>query len=90
MPCTNLKSLEGSTSAVLKVYERLCSAAYISDCRAQLMALAVTVAVAGMMMKTQRELRLVELLLLRRSTAARETLLLRKRFISWAHRGDSQ
>ena len=55
------------------------------------MALAVTVAVAGMTMKTQRELRLVELLLRRRSTAAREmdgTLLLRKRGISWAHGGD--
>ena len=55
------------------------------------MALPVTVAVAGMTMKTQRELRLVELLLRRRSTAAREmdgTLLLRKRGISWAHGGD--
>ena len=55
------------------------------------MALAVTFAVAGMTMKTQRELRLVELLLRRRSTAAREmdgTLLLRKRGFSWAHGGD--
>ena len=55
------------------------------------MALAVTVAVAEMMMKTQRELRLVELLLCRSSTAAREmdgTLLLRERGISWAHGGD--
>ena len=55
------------------------------------MALAVTVAVAGMTMKTQRELRLVELLLRRRSTAAREmdgTLLLRKSGISWAHGGE--
>ena len=44
-----------------------------------------------MTMKTQRELRLVELLLLWRSTAAREmggTMLLRKRSISWAHGGD--
>ena len=44
-----------------------------------------------MTMTTQRELRLVELLLRRRSTAAREmdgTLLLRKSGISWAHGGE--